>query len=96
MAMIQITPDMLRGKATELRGLKQQHDDNINKIKNLVNGLTDQWKGDAQTAFLEKFNSMQPTMQQFTEMLESFARKMDESANILQEADANAARVNQG
>ena len=90
MALIQVTPELLRGKAGNLRSLKSQHDDTMRQIKTLVDGLVEQWKGDAQTAFVQKFNSMQPTFNQFSEMLENFAKLMDASANDLEQADLNA------
>ena len=45
MAQIEITPDTLRAKATEVRGYKSEHDDVITKLTSLVHGLNDQWKG---------------------------------------------------
>ena len=94
MAIIQVTPELLRGKATELRGYRGEHDEIMNKITNLVNGLPEQFKGQAAEAFIEKYNSMQPTFRSFTEMLESFAERLDNNANALEETDNTLASAN--
>ena len=89
MALIQVTPDLLTGKANELRGLKSEHDEAMTKMKTLITGLNEIWKGDAQDAFLAKYESMQNTFTSFSEMLEDYAKLMDTAATKLQETDAS-------
>lgn len=87
MAIIQITPDLLQGKATEVRGLKTTHDETMQKLTNLVHALNEQWKGEAQDAFLTKFDSMQTQFTSFSDMLEKYAKLMDTAATELQNTD---------
>ena len=87
MAIIQVTPELLQGKATEVRGLKSNHDETMAKLKNLVMALNEQWKGEAQDAFVAKFESMQSTFTNFSEMLEGYAKLMDTAAKELQSTD---------
>lgn len=87
MAMIQVTPETLRSKAANVRSYKSQHDDVMAKIKNLVMSLNEVWKGEAQTAFVSKYESMQPTFTNFSEMLEGYAKLMDTAANELEATD---------
>lgn len=89
MALIQVTPDLLKGKATELRGFKEEHDNAMSSMRNLITGLHEIWKGDAQDAFLAKYESMQSTFTNFSEMLEDYAKMMDTAANQLQETDSS-------
>lgn len=89
MALIQVTPDLLNGKATELRGLKDQHDDAMSKMRTLIYGLNEVWKGDAQDAFLAKYESMQNIFSNFSQMLEDYAKLMNTAAQRLQETDQN-------
>ena len=91
MALIQITPDTLRAKATEVRGYKSEHDDVISKLRTLVNGLNETWKGEAQDAFVANFESMRSTFDNFSEMLEGYATMMDTAANQLEQQDASLA-----
>lgn len=87
MALIQVTPDLLKGKANELRGLKSNHDEAMTKMRTLIMGLNEIWKGDAQTAYVAKYESMQSTFTNFSQMIEDYAKLMDTAANKLQEAD---------
>ena len=87
MALIQVTPDLLTGKASELRGLKAEHDEAMAKMKALIYGLNEVWKGDAQDAYVAKYDSMQGTFQNFSEMIEGYAKLMDTAAQKLQETD---------
>jgi len=87
MAMIQVTPETLRQKATDVRTYKGEHDDVIAKLKTLVNGLNETWKGEAQDAFLSKFESMQSTFTNFSDMLEGYAKLMDTAATQLEDTD---------
>lgn len=94
MAIIQVTPELLREKAKELRNYRAEHDEVIQKSKALVNGLPDQFKGQAADSFIQKFNGMESTFKQFSEMLESFAVKLDNNANTLEETDKQLANSN--
>lgn len=87
MALIQVTPDLLTGKANELRGYKSQHDEAMTKMRTLIMGLNEVWKGDAQDAFVAKYESMQSTFNNFSQMLEDYAKLMDTAAQKLQETD---------
>lgn len=87
MAMIQVTPDLLTGKATELRGLKAEHDEAMSRMRTLITGLNEVWKGDAQDAFVAKYESMQSTFTNFSQMLEDYAKLMETAATKLQETD---------
>jgi WXG100 family type VII secretion target len=91
MALIQVTPELLTGKANELRGLRSQHDENMAKMRTLIMGLNEIWKGDAQTAFVSKYESMQSTFTQFSQMIEDYAKLMDTAATKLQETDTSLA-----
>ena len=90
MALIQVTPDLLTGKANELRGYKGQHDEAMSKMRTLVMGLNEIWKGEAQDAFVAKYESMQSTFNNFSQMLEDYARLMDMTAAKMQDADQSA------
>lgn len=87
MALIQVTPDLLKGKANELRSLKGNHDEAMTKMRTLIMGLNEIWKGDAQAAYVAKYESMQSTFTNFSQMIEEYAKLMDTAANKLQEAD---------
>lgn len=87
MAIIQVTPEVLTSKANEVRSLKAQHDDTMAKLRSLVLALNETWKGEAQDAFVAKFESMQNSFTSFSEMLEGYAKLMDTAARELQNTD---------
>lgn len=87
MAIIQVTPELLEAKAGEVRRLRAEHDEVMAKMKTLVHALNEIWKGEAQDAFLAKFDGMQSTFTNFSEMLEGHAVMMDNSAKTMRETD---------
>ena len=87
MANIKITPELLRGKSGELRGLKADHEGTMAKITSLVNGLSEQWTGEAQDAFLQNYQSMEPTFKKFAEVLEGYGKLMDKAATDMESTD---------
>lgn len=89
MALIQVTPDLLKGRAGDVRKHRSEHDATIQKLDAIVNGLNEVWKGDAQNAFVQKYQSMSQTFKNFSEMLEGYAKLMDTAAQQLQETDIN-------
>ena len=89
MALIQVTPDLLNGKATELRQIKQDHDDAMARMRTLITGLHEVWKGDSQDAFVAKYESMQSTFTQFSQMIEDYAGLMNTAATKMQETDTS-------
>ena len=70
-----------------MRSLKAQHDDTMAKLRSLVLALNETWKGEAQDAFVAKFESMQNSFTSFSEMLEGYAKLMDTAARELQNTD---------
>lgn len=87
MAIIQVTPEVLTSKATEVRSLKSNHDETMAKLRSLVLALNENWKGEAQDAFVAKFESMQSSFTSFSEMLDGYAKLMDIAAKELENTD---------
>lgn len=96
MATIQVTPDLLNSKATEVRSLRAQHDEAMSKLRTLILSINEIWKGEAQEAFVANFESMQGTFTSFSESLEGYAKLMDTSANKLRETDEQLKAMMQG
>ncbi|MBE6572791.1 MAG: WXG100 family type VII secretion target [Ruminococcaceae bacterium] len=87
MALIQVTPELLDSKANELRTLRSQHDEIMNKMSTLISSLSDVWKGDAQQAFVDKYDEMKGTFSNFSDLLEEYAKMMNTAAQKLYDAD---------
>ena len=87
MANIKITPELLRQKSTELKGLKGEQEVVMGKITSLVNGLSEQWTGDAQQAFQSKYQSMEPQLRKFADVIENYTKLMDKAAMEMESTD---------
>lgn len=92
MAIIQVTPELLTKEAEHLLSLKRKQVDQINSLRLLVNTLNSQWKGEAQEAYVNKFNSMEYVYRNFENLLDSYARLMKSAANQMRQTDENLQR----
>lgn len=88
---IKVTPELLRQDAKTVDNLKTQHADLIKKLDNIVKGLDNVWIGESQTAFVQEYDAMKPTFNKFIDILGRYSSEMISSANILEEADKEAA-----
>ena len=84
---IKIVPERLKEEASTVRICRNQHDDIISRLNNLILTLGDEWNGEAQAAFLIKYKDMQVKFRQFSEMLGVFAEDMETFAAKMQETD---------
>jgi len=87
MALIKVTPELLKGRAGDIRKERGDHDTCVARISAIINGLSDVWQGEAQDAFVERYRGMEPMFRQFSQMLEDYATLMDKASNQLQETD---------
>lgn len=75
------------GEVTELLWDKGNTVDTMARLRSLILALNETWKGEAQAAFVAKFESMQSSFTSFSEMLEGYATLMDTAARELQNTD---------
>lgn len=88
MAIIQVKPEALRGKATEVRSILGNHKQIVGQITSLVRKLNEQWKGAAQDTFLSNYNNFEGgTFKTFENMLEGYAKLMETAATELENQD---------
>ena len=67
---IQITPELLRNEAKNVRRIKSDHDTQMTNLFRIVRSLESNWKGKSQDAYVQNFESMKPVFDKFTKMLE--------------------------
>ena len=92
---ILITPEQLKERASKVREYRQQHVDTMSRFNNLVLNLSESWQGEAQQAFVAKYQGMKDKFNKFDEALEKYAVDMDETADIMQETDQSlASKIN--
>ena len=88
---IQITPELLRSEAKNVRRIKSDHDTQMNNLFRIVRSLETDWKGKAQSSYVQNFESMKPVFEKFSKMLEEYAALMDLSASDMEARDAELA-----
>lgn len=93
MAIIQVTPESLRSEANKLTSLKGEHEAEMKKLRTLILGLNDQWKGSAQDAFVGKYQELQPEFQKFIRLLEDHINHMKTEADQMEERDNTLANT---
>ena len=89
MPLIQITPETLRVQAENIRKHNQDQEQTIKRLRNLVLSLCESWKGEAQDAFVAKFQSMDQTYRGLSEVLEGYAKLAITAADDFQNVDQN-------
>lgn len=89
MTTIRVDADTLHNKATDIRTLKANHDENIMKMKSLINSMcnSDVFSGEASKAYLNRMESMQATFNSFSELIEEFATALDGVADTFGDVD---------
>ena len=75
MALIEINTDSVRQKASDVRNICESHVELVSKLESLVESMGD-WKGEAQEAFVSKFQQMRPILNKFNESMQEFAASM--------------------
>lgn len=93
---IRVDAETLHSKANELRNKLTTHNQNIASMKGLVNGLSSEFTGAAATAYIERFNNMEATFNNFSDMIESFATNLDAVANTFTDQDNTLANSLKG
>lgn len=84
---IKYDPTLLRARASELRKYAAEHDDAIDRVTNLVNGLPDIWTGKAEEKFLAAFQETSGSFQQFSSVMESYALELETLAEQIEAAE---------
>lgn len=87
MSLVQMMPSNVRNEANNIRKIKDEHESTMVNIKNLVMTLDAVWKGDAQTEFVNKFQSMDRIYKKFGEVMIEYAKLLDKAATDLENVD---------
>ena len=80
-------PEVLRNNATQIRNEKAKFDETIARIKAIANSMGGEFEGGAATAFVNNIESHSPTFVQIGELIETFAKKLDVTAQTMEETD---------
>ena len=85
---IRISPEQMRGRATEYRTEAGRVEEVISKMDNLLKDLMSEWEGEASVAYMDKFNELRPGFVKARELINDIATALDNTAKSLEETDA--------
>ena len=86
-AEILVTPERLEEESRNLSNCKSEHDNSLAEMDNIVNGLLQYWRGEAQDAFATSFRNKRKTFEEFSLNLEDFVRYLNDFAMIMRDQE---------
>ena len=95
---IEITPEELRQAADFLDTSREEISEKITSVETKVNDVADNWKGAAQSTFIDGFtNDMLPLLKNdFPSVLEGIAAQLRGAADAIEAADDEVASAFSG
>lgn len=87
MSTIQMDTAKLRSQANQLKKYRENHMQTMNKLSKLISSLNDVWKGEAQDAFVAKYQSMKPSFRDLHDFLYDYAKLMKKAADEMERTD---------
>lgn len=88
---IRITPDAMRGRASEYRTEAANVEAVITKMDSLLEALLGEWEGSASEAYNDKFAELRPSFVKAKELIDDIATALDQTAAAVEETDSNIA-----
>jgi len=93
---IRISPAMMQERAQAFTREGEAFNDVINRMRNLVNQLQEEWEGDASASFNARYNELEPGFNNAKELIDDIARALNKAAEIIQDADARVSSAFSG
>ncbi len=91
MPKILVTPEFLKAKAKELETAQATLNSTMASIQGLADSLPAEWEGQAQTAFLNSYESKKQVYKTFSNDLQKFADFLNDYAGTMDTADVGGA-----
>lgn len=93
MSLLQMRPEELIQRANEIEQLRQQHIELMKQFRIIILGLSEDWKGEAQEALVNKFINFGQTMGEMEETLGQYVLLAKDAAEETMSADQNLMRM---
>lgn len=85
--IIKVSPQLLTSTASEFSSQGSAISSQTSEMMNLVTGLTSVWEGDAASAYITKFRSLEDDIQKMVRMVQEHSTDLEEMARIYSDAD---------
>ena len=84
---IRITPEQMRGRASEFRNEGQNFEQCILKMQSLIDVLQDEWEGAASQSFASQFSSLKPSFEKVRNLIDEIGGQLDATASAVENLD---------
>ena len=87
MAQLRVTPEQLRGRASEYRTQGEQVQEVITKLDSLINTLESEWEGISASRYISQYSDLRPSFVSMQQLITELASALDQEANKFEAAD---------
>ena len=88
---IRISPDAMRGRASEYRNQAANVHEVISKMDSLLSQLQGEWEGAASQSYAARYTELKPGFMKAEELINEIAAALDSTARIMEETDQSIA-----
>lgn len=93
MALIRVSTQELKNKASELRNMNGQLKTQAAEFQSGAQALGGTWEGDAKQAFIKATENDKQQMDKFADLIEKFCYTLEEEARRYEDAEAKNAQI---
>ena len=84
---IKVSPDKLLATADEFRTEGSNMNNLVSQMINMVTSMSSSWEGDASTAYITKFKSLEADLQVLNRMIQEHVTDLQEMAKLYSTAE---------
>ena len=88
---LRISPDAMRGRASEYRNQANAVHEVIARMDSLLNALQGEWEGAASASYAARYTELKPGFVKAEELINEIAAALDSTARIMEETDESIA-----
>ena len=94
--ILKVTPEQLISAASDFQTKGNTINTLTGEMMTLVTGLSSAWEGDAATAYITKFKSLEDDIQKLVNMVREHSNDLNEMAKVYQNAESQNAEEASG
>lgn len=87
MGQLRVTPEQLRGRASEYRAQGEAVEDVISKLDSLINVLESEWEGNSASRYISQYSDLRPSFVSMQQLIAELASSLEQEANKFEAAD---------
>ena len=91
MALIQVTPEELRADGNSFKQYGEEIQAIVAKCDRLKNKLLDEWKGSSSNAFMNQYDQLHPSMENFYKVVGEIGAQVNSIADTVEQTDQDIA-----